>query len=139
MSAKAFLDTNILVYAYDSHDLRKQAMAQQILRAGLLEDTVFISAQVLGEFFVTVTRKIPRPLSAEEAQEAVDILATFPVVDVDRSLSLRAIDTHRRHQISYWDALIVAAAQRSGCGEILSEDLQDGQAFDGTVVRNPFG
>ena len=138
MSGRVFLDTNVLVYAYDRHEPAKQVTAQRIVRAGLMQDAAVLSAQVLGEFFVTVTRKIPTPLSCAEAREVVDLVGTLSVVDVDRALTKRAMETHERCQISYWDALIVAAAERGGCPRILSEDLQHGQSYNGVVVENPF-
>jgi predicted nucleic acid-binding protein len=138
MSARVFLDTNVVVYAYDRHDPAKQARAQQILREGLEEDTAVVSAQVLGEFLVTVTRKIPVPLSLCEARNVVDLIGILCAVDIDRTLVKRAIETQQRYEISYWDSLIVAAAERSGCQRILSEDLQHGQSYHGVTVENPF-
>ena len=138
MSDRAFLDTNVVVYAYDRHSVAKQARAQQILRDGLRDDTLALSAQVLSEFLVTVTRRIPAPLSLPEAREVIDLVGILCEVDMDRALVKRAIDTQKRYQISYWDALIVAAAERSGCQRILSEDLHHGQSYHGVVVENPF-
>lgn len=138
MSDRVFLDTNVVVYAYDRHDPAKQARAQEILRDGLRDDTAVLSAQVLGEFLVTVTRKIPVPLSLPEAREVVELVGILCAVDIDRSLVKRALDTQQRYQISYWDSLIVAAAERSDCKRILSEDLQHGQSYHGVTVENPF-
>ncbi len=138
MSDRAFLDTNVLVYAYDRSAPRKQVRAQELLKQGLEEDSAVLSVQVLGEFFVTVTRKIRTPLSLAEAREVVDMMAVLPLVDTDRPLNRRAIEICERHQISYWDALIVAAAQRASCGKVLSEDLQSGATYDGVRIENPF-
>lgn len=138
MSDRTFLDTNVLVYAYDCHDPGKQRQAQQVLHSGLADDTAVLSAQVLGEFFVTVTRKIPTPLTCTEARDIVDLISILDVVDVDRALTKRAIQTHERYGISYWDALIVAAAERGRCVKVLSEDLQHGQTIHGILIENPF-
>ena len=133
-----FIDTNVLVYRYDSRDPVKQFRAQELVKSGIENQTAVVSAQVLGEFFTTVTRKIQIPLSTEEAQAAVDLISTLKVVALDLALVRRAISTQIRYGISYWDALIVAAAESAGCTRILSEDLNHGQAYNGVVVVNPF-
>ncbi len=138
MTAKAFLDTNILVYAYDTHDASKQEKAGHIIRKAIEEESGIVSAQVLGEFFVVVTRKIRNPLPMSDAEAIVDILSAFPVAEIDLQLVRRAIDTQKACKISYWDSLIVAAAEREGCTVILSEDLNDGQQYNGVRVQNPF-
>lgn len=135
---RRFVDTNVLVYAYDSADPAKQAEAQRILREGTVRDALAVSAQVLGEFFTVVTRRIPTPMTADRAAAAIDALKPVPVVEIDRQLVERAIETHRRYEIAYWDALIIAAAERAGCVEVLSEDLNAGQRYGGVVVTNPF-
>ena len=138
MTDRTFIDTNVLVYAYDRGDPIKRSQALELLGAGIEEQTAVVSAQVLGEFFNTVTRKIPGPLSAEEAQEAIEAISALPVVALDLALVRRAISTQKRYGISYWDALIVVAAESAGCTRILSEDLNPGQAYNGVVVVNPF-
>ncbi|MDD9987806.1 MAG: PIN domain-containing protein [Spirochaetaceae bacterium] len=135
---RRFVDTNVLVSAYDKHSETKQAGALRLLRAGMLNDALAVSAQVLGEFCAVVTRRIPTPLTADEAAAAIDALKPVPVVEIDRQLVERAIETHKRYGIAYWDALIVAAAERAGCVEVLSEDLSAGQRYGGVVVSNPF-
>ena len=133
-----FINTNILVYAYDSNDTAKQEYAQQLLRNCISDDTAVLSAQVLSEFFTVVTKRIPNPLSVEEAEQVLDILGILPVVEIDYRLVRRAIDLHRLYGISYWDSLIVAAAHRAGCKQILTEDLNAGQSYQGVMVVNPF-
>ena len=135
---RRFVDTNVLVYAYDKHSESKQAGALRLLRAGMLDDALAVSTQVLGEFFTVATRRIQEPLTADEAAAAIDALKPVPVVEIDRQLVERAIQTHKRYGIVYWDALIVAAAERAGCVEVLSEDLNAGQRYGGVVVRDPF-
>ena len=97
-----------------------------------------VSSQVFGEFFTVVTRKIKRPLAASEAQEIINDLSILEIVDIDLKLVNRAIDTHRQAQISYWDSLIIAAAERASCSSLLSEDMNAGQRYNGVVVVNPF-
>ena len=97
-----------------------------------------LSTQVLQEFYVTVTRKLARPLSPDDAERAVHKLAALPVVLLDRPMVLEAISTARRHHLSLWDALILHAALEGGCSRVLTEDLQDGFQFRSVVVENPF-
>ena len=137
MPDRDFVDTNILVYAYDTHDTEKQRRAQDVIRSGIESGNVVLSVQVLGEFFTVVTKRIPNPLSVEEAEEVLTLVSNLPVVEIDRRMVHRAIEIHRRYGITYWDSLIVAAAERAGCSQILSEDLNAGQSYDGIVVVNP--
>ena len=138
MSTRQFIDTNILVYAYDSADPAKQEHARQILRNGIAAETAVLSAQVLGEFFTVVTSRIHIPLTAEEAEKVLDILSVLPVVEIDLRLVRRATGIHRLYGINYWDSLIVAAAQRAGCTQILTEDLNTGQSYQDILAVNPF-
>jgi len=138
MSDRAFLDTNILVYAYDQHEPHKQRKAQELITDGIEKENLLISVQVLGEFFNVVTRHIPQPMTPDEAQEIIAAISILPVQEIDLTMVNRAIDTHKTYRISYWDALIVTAAERAACTLILSEDLSDSQAYHNMVVRNPF-
>jgi predicted nucleic acid-binding protein len=138
MSGKVFIDSNIIVYAYDSHDPLKQARAQACLTSAMAEETGRLSVQVLGEFFVVVTRRIKNPLSVPEAEKVVAILAALPITPIDLSLVRRAIETQKEYGISYGDALIIAAAERADCVRVLSEDLNAGQIYNNVLVENPF-
>ena len=138
MIDSVFLDSNILVYAYDNHEPEKQAKAQALLKAVIKEESAILSAQVLGEFFVVVTRRIKEPLSVNDAEKIINILTVLPFAEIDLPLVKRAINTQRNYGISYWDSLIVATAEREGCKKILSEDLNDGQWYNGVLVENPF-
>lgn len=138
MNDRVFMDTNILVYAYDQHDTQKQTKAQGLLTDGIKQENLFLSVQVLGEFFNVVTRHIPQPMTPNEAKEIINTLSILPVQDIDMTMVKRAIDTHEMYQISYWDSLIVSAAERAGCRLILSEDLSDGQTYHNILVNNPF-
>jgi predicted nucleic acid-binding protein len=137
-TSRDFFDSNILVYAYDDRDHAKRVRARDLLAGAMESETGAVSAQVLGEFFNTVTRRIPDALSDQEAEGVIAQVAILPVVELDLSLVQRAIGTCRRYQISYWDALIVAAAERAGCSRIISEDLNPGQLYNGIPVVNPF-
>ena len=138
MPDRTFIDTNILVYAYDIDEPVKQARAREILKQGIEGETAVISVQVIGEFFTVVTKRIPNPLSAEEAEQVLDLLSILPVIDLDFRMVRHAIEIHRQHGIAYWDALIVAAAYRAECTQILTEDLNAGQSYEGVTVVNPF-
>lgn len=138
MADREFFDTNILIYASDRSEPEKQFQARRLLKHAIEHETGVISAQVLSEFFMAVTRRIQEPLSIEEAEQVVEQLAILPVVELDLALVRQAIGTCRRYQISYWDSLIVAAAKKSGCTRIFSEDLNPGQSYHGIAVVNPF-
>jgi predicted nucleic acid-binding protein len=131
-----FLDTNVLVYAFDESEPAKRARALALLEDEALD--IVLSAQVLNEFYWMVTRKLTPAVSAIVAQEVVRELALGRVVPIDASLVEEAIALSRRHRLSLWDAGIVVAAQRSGCRELLTEDLTNGQAFGSVTVRDPF-
>lgn len=132
-----FLDTNVVVYAFDVADPEKQARAQAVLH-DTDPATLVISSQVLSEFFVVVTRKLATPLAQADAAAAVRSLSAFQVVAVDSTLVQEAITQQEAHQLHYWDALIVSAASRAGCDRLLSEDLQDCQRIGSLEVSNPF-
>ncbi len=138
MSDKDFFDSNILIYAYDTRDSNKQNQAQALLLNATRSQTAVLSSQVLGEFFVVVTRKIPQPMTSSEAAEVIAELGTLEVISLDFSLVQRAIATQQKYEISYWDSLIISAAERAGCVRILSEDLNHGQMYHGIKVQNPF-
>jgi predicted nucleic acid-binding protein len=137
MSAE-FCDTNVLVYAYDLTASLKRERARALLeRLWATRDGV-LSVQVLQELFVTLTRKLDRPLSAEQARATVADLATWQVVSPTAYDVLAAIDGAIRWQVSFWDAMILTAAQKAEASVVWSEDLNHGQVYNGTVVRNPF-
>jgi len=130
-----FVDTNVVVYAFDRADLAKQRIAIGVLEAG---DRLVVSTQVLLETWWVLTRRLAEPLDEDRASKVVDELCTLPVVSTDPELVRRAIQTGRRFEIAVWDALIIEAARAGGCLRVLSEDLQSGQDFDGVLVENPF-
>lgn len=136
MSVDSFLDTNILVYAAAGKGA-EEAKRQRAL--ALIEEENFgLSAQVMQEFYVTVCRKIERPLSAEQALEWIEQLEVFPCIAIDTSLVKIAVELSERYLISYWDGAIIAAAQALGAKTLYSEDLNDGQQYGTVQVCNPF-
>jgi predicted nucleic acid-binding protein len=138
MKGADFFDTNILVYAYDSHFLDKQQKAQNIVLSAVREGNGVLSTQVLGEFFMVVTKKIDKPLSVSDARDIIKYMGRMKVQEIDVLIVERALDTLERYKISYWDALIIAAAERAQCKRILSEDLNAGQMYHGIEITNPF-
>ncbi len=137
MSDRTFVDTNVLVYAVDENEPEKQDIAQQFLESSQPGELV-LSAQILGEFYVTITRKIANPVPQARAAEVLEWLELWPVVPIDAGLVRRAVQTSDTAQLSYWDALVVAAAAQAGCRRLLSEDLNDGQEIAKVRVENPF-
>jgi len=130
-----FLDTNVVVYAFDRADPAKQRIAIEVFEG---KERLVVSSQVLLESWWVLTRRLAEPLNEAQASEAIDQLCTLPVVSTDPQLVLQAIQTSLRYDIAIWDALIIEAARAAGCHSVLSEDLQSGQDFDGVVVENPF-
>jgi predicted nucleic acid-binding protein len=135
MPARAFVDTNVLVYAFDDADPAKRDRARWLLADDV---PLVISAQVIGEFYVVVTRKLAIPLSEAHASAAVDELLRLPVVPIDAELTRAAVSTSRAAQLSYWDALIIEAAAAAGCDRVLTEDLAAGSTIRSVRVENPF-
>jgi predicted nucleic acid-binding protein len=138
MKDKFFIDTNILVYANDKSERKKQERAKQILFDGIVNEDIVISTQVLSEFYVTVTKKIETKLSASIAKKEILLLKTIEIIEIDIHLIIQAINISVNTNISYWDALIIAAAQKAKCNFIYSEDLNPGQTIGTVVVKNPF-
>lgn len=130
---RSFVDTNVVVYAFDTADPRRQSAALAILQS---DAELVVSTQVLLETWWVLTRKLR--LSDETASEVVAQLGRLPVVSTDRQLAKDAIRLSRTRQLAIWDALIVEAARTADCERVLSEDLQHGQDFGGIVIENPF-
>ena len=135
---KAFVDTNVLVYAYDRAAESKHDRARDLVEELWNTGRGIVSTQVLQEFYVNVRRKTRPRISEEEARMLIaDYLAWDPVVN-DGAAVLEAVDVGRRHQLSFWDALIVVAAMKGGASVIYSEDLNHGQMLGSVRVENPF-
>ena len=136
--APAFLDTNVLVYAFDRSDSERRSVAARLLDELAGEDRLRLSTQVLQEFFVTVTRKIARPLAVSRAISLLEAFTAWPVFVPEPATITDAAGLTDEARISFWDALIVVAAQRSGAAILYSEDLNHGQRIRGVRIVNPF-
>lgn len=133
---RRFLDTNVLLYADDLDAGEKRERAKTILRESLASGEGVVSTQVLQEFFSISTGKLG--VDPAIARRKVELIAEMDLIRVDLGLILGAIDLHRLHSFSFWDALSVRAASTAGCGLLLTEDLQHGQVVDGVRIENPF-
>lgn len=141
MSASApreFVDANVLVYAFDSSAGPKHAAAVRLLERLWQSETGHLSVQVLQEFFVTVTRKVARPLPVDQAEDRVRELSSWRVFAPTADDVLAAIGVARKAKLSVWDALVLHAAAESGCDLCWTEDLNLGQRWRGVQIRNPF-
>jgi predicted nucleic acid-binding protein len=135
---RQFVDANVLVYAFDSSAGRKQHIAQALLATLWERNTGCLSVQVLQEFFVTVTKKVARPLPVDDAVARIRELTAWRVFAPTAEDVLAAIALHGQAKIGFWDAMIVLAASESGCEVLWTEDLNDGQSLRGVRIRNPF-
>ena len=133
---RTFLDTNILVYADDAACPGKQCKAIELITGHRSLRTGVLSLQVLQEYFVTVTRKLK--LDSAIARDQVEYFAGFELAIPAVNDILAAIDLHRLHCFSYWDALVLRMAKQSGCRRILSENMQHGRIVNGVEIVNPF-
>jgi predicted nucleic acid-binding protein len=133
---RVFVDTNVLVYADDLDAGDKALRARTLVADVLHHQNGVLSTQVLQEFFVVTTRKLG--VDAALARRKVELLATIDVVSIQVPHILHAIDLHRLHSVSFWDALILACAAAAGCTRLWSEDLQDGAVIAGVKIENPF-
>lgn len=137
-SARALVDANLLVYCYDRADPVKQQRALETVDALAATGTGALSTQVLGEFFLNVTRKLAEPLSLEDAEGRIEhYLRVWTVLDVTARVVREAVRGVRAHGFHYWDAQIWAVARLHGIPLVLSEDFNDGAVLDGVRFRNP--
>jgi len=137
MNDKVFVDTNVLIYAYDVDAGLKHRISKALLQKLWSERTGVLSMQVLQEFYVNVTRKIPRPITKTSARSIVSSYAVWCTDTTTAEIST-AFRIEDEAKIGFWDALIVAAARKSGAVRILSEDLNAGQSIAGILIENPF-
>ena len=137
MSDKVFVDTNILIYAHDKNAGIKRDKAVAVLLDLWNTKRGALSTQVLQEFYVNVTRKIADPIGKQVARDIIERYAVWSVVTIDPNLVLRASRIEEDHQLSFWDALIVAAAEKAEATTILSEDLNSGQRIGTVRIENP--
>jgi predicted nucleic acid-binding protein len=137
MPAPEFLDTNVLVYAYDPGDSHKQRVAQDLVRKALAGE-ILVSTQVLAEFAATLLHKTAPAARPEDVTAVLDALGPIRVVVSDGDVVRRAVEVRAEYGVHFYDGMIVAAAERGGCGRIWSEDLNAGQKYFGIAVENPF-
>jgi predicted nucleic acid-binding protein len=137
MSDRYFVDTNILMYAHDNAAGEKHERAKTLVEELWRERKGVVSTQVLQELAVNLRRKAARPLDAKATREIVADYLTWQVVVNGGESILEALDLEARFQISFWDALVVQAAQASGAEILYSEDLSDGQTYGSVRVINP--
>lgn len=137
-SWREFVDTNILVYAFDASAGLKKAVSERLLERLWEKRTGCLSVQVLQEFFVTVTRKVALPLSVDEAADRVRDLSKWMVFAPETGDVLAAIALQKQAGLNFWDAMVVRAAAELGCELLWTEDLNDGQVIQSVQIRNPF-
>jgi len=139
MSDKVFVDTNVLVYAHDLDAGDRHAIASRVVAALWDSRSAVISTQVLQEFYVNATREIPSPLPRAVARQIVRTYATWQTEIVGPLEIQAASELEEQHRLSFWDALIVAAAVKGGASRILTEDMSPGRIISGVRIESPFG
>jgi len=138
MNDRVFVDTNVLVYAHDADEGKKHSSAKELLSKLWETRTGILSTQVLQEFIVAVTRKVPRPIHVAQARRAVRNYLAWQLVVNDSKIILQATEIQEAHQLSFWDALIVSAAFAGNASVIATEDLNHGQLIEGILIQKPF-
>lgn len=133
-----FVDTNVLVYAFDKSGSPKRQIAQRLIDDLMASGQLRLSTQVLQELFVTLTRKVSQRCSTDEALTILDDLTAWPLLIIDYGAIREAARLSGRSKLSFWDALIVIAAALSGASVLYTEDMNDGQEIHGVQIRNPF-
>ena len=138
MSDRCFVDANILVYAHDRSAGSKHQRARQLIEDLWSSGQGVLSTQVLQELCISVRRKSSRPVSVEEARRLIQDYLSWEIVVNTPASVLQALDIEARYKISFWDALILQAAESSGVAILYSEDLASGQSYGSVRVVNPF-
>ena len=138
MKDNIFVDTNILIYAHDMDAGFKHNVAVSILKKIWEEETGIISAQVIQEFYVNVTRKIPNPITHAQARGIITNYFSWHIEPIEPHTILSASEIEERHLLSFWDSLILAAARQAKAEKVITEDLNPGQIIEGILIENPF-
>lgn len=133
-----FVDTNVLLYAHDREAGRKREVARELLQRLWGTRRGALSTQVLQEFYVNATRKLPKPLSAPRARTVIERYATWRVHSIQPADIIAASELEKRHRQSFWDALVIVSACRIGALTLVSEDLQHGRRIAGLEIVDPF-
>lgn len=137
MSGKIFVDTNIMVYAYDLDAGSKRDVSSKIIKDLWLNQNGVISTQVLQEFYVNVTQKISDPLSGADVRTIITDYLQWQIQLNGPETIFSASEIQERYKLSFWDALIIASAIQAGAVKILTEDLNHGQIIEGVLIENP--
>jgi predicted nucleic acid-binding protein len=139
MSGRFFLDTNVFVYEFDTRDLNKTDRASQLIRSAIFSKRGIVSYQVVQEFFSVAFTRFAKPLDLPSAEEYFSTIFK-PLLAVHSSprLFVDALRIHKENRFSWYDSLIVAAAQQAKCSILYSEDMQDGRRIDDLKIENPF-
>jgi predicted nucleic acid-binding protein len=139
MNGRLLVDTNVLVYAYDRSEPKKQKLARSLIERLTDRRDVLLTAQVLGEFFRVTTTRLAAPLTPREAgAQVAAFTGLWPIAPVTHEVVLEAIRGVETHQMSYWDAQLWACARLQGASFLLSEDFQDGHSVEAIRFVNPF-
>ena len=139
MSAKYLLDTNILVYAFDTQTPQKQAIARQYLKHVFSPQKQYIlSLQVVNEFCNVAQKKLKPAMSPEDLQTFIDLIPEGNIAPLSKRATLKALHIQKAHILSFWDSMIVATAISEGCHSLVTEDLSDGQTIESVTIVNPF-
>ncbi|MEA3486455.1 MAG: PIN domain-containing protein [Thermodesulfobacteriota bacterium] len=138
MKGRIFVDTNILIYAHDLDAGPRHDIAASAVEELWESENGVMSTQVLQEFYVNVTRKISKPLSQAHARGIIENYLAWHIEVNEPDTVLMASEIEERHLLSFWDALILAAASRARVDKILTEDLNHGQKIEGILIENPF-
>jgi predicted nucleic acid-binding protein len=134
-----FIDSNVFVYLFDEIDERKRDVAYKIVESALQADSAIISWQVVQETLNVVTRKLPTPMTSEDARRFLEqVLGPLWRGSPSQALYRRALDLQARNRYSFYDSLVIAGALDAGCTRLYSENLQDGQRIEGLTIENPF-
>jgi len=133
-----FVDTNILVYAHDVDAGRRHDVAAGLLRQLWDARDGVVSTQVLQEFYVSITRKIPKAISRKDARELIRTYTAWRVIGIEPADVVAASEHEERYRLSFWDALILTSALKANADRLVSEDLQAGQRIRGLHITNPF-
>lgn len=136
MSERSFLDSSVLIYTDDSASPAKQRTALDLVARCRRQRSGVVSLQVLEEYFSIITRKLG--VDAAIARRKVELFSQLSMVATRLDDVLAAIDLHRLHRLSFWDALVIRSAWQAGCSRLYSEDLQHGRRIDGVEIINPF-
>lgn len=137
MSDKIFVDTNILIYAHDLSAGYRHVKASSVIESLWEAETGVLSTQVLQEFYVAIMHKVKNPLKPAEAREIIRNYLAWPVQINDPEMTIRASEIEEKNGLSFWDALIVAAALQLQAKKIITEDLNHGQIIEGILIENP--